>query len=65
MKEIPKEEIITILKEMRNACAACFRVVHDGKLSLQLEKELNKSKIQYGFGLRCQKLIDRLDRINK
>ncbi len=59
MKEM--EEIITTLKEIREGCAACFRVIADGGLDRQLEIELRRSGIKFGFGTRCQDLISKLE----
>ncbi len=53
-------EIIACLKEMREACAACFRVIYSGHLSHDLGKELTVLKIKDGFGIRCQELIRKL-----
>ncbi len=54
-------EIIACLKEMREACATCFRVIYNGHLEHELRKELNLSKIKDGFGIRCQKLIKKME----
>lgn len=52
---------IESLKEMRNACAACFRVIARHGLGEELEIELTISYVEKGFGVRFQKLIDELD----
>jgi len=56
-----KEEIIRSLKEMREVCAVCFRIIGqtDKEVDL-LEDELNRIGIKHGFGLRCQELIKKL-----
>ncbi len=56
-----KDEIIPVLKEMREASAACFRVIYAGNLVGHLEMELKKTKVQNGFGTRCQELIGKLE----
>lgn len=52
---------IKLLKEMRDACAACFRVIARHGLAKELEIELTISYVEKGFGVRFQKLIDELD----
>ena len=54
-------EIIEILKEMREACAACFRVIARYDLSAELGHELGETIVKDGFGVRCQKLIKKLE----
>ena len=57
-----KQEIIDCLKEMREVCAACFRVIDNASMGVVLlEYELNKLGIKGGFGLRCQNLIKKLE----
>ena len=52
---------IKCLKEMRNACATCFRVIARHELAEELEEELVTSNIKEGFGFRFQQLIKKLD----
>ena len=59
------EEIIKTLTEMREVCAACFRVIYfqedRGYLIAQMEAELKNLGIINGFGKRCQDLIEKLE----
>jgi hypothetical protein len=58
-----KKEILLVLKEMRDACAACFRVIGmDHKSVRLLNVALKEAKIKEGFGMRCQELIKKLER---
>lgn len=57
-----KKEIISCLKEMREACAACFRVIGRHELTGVLETEFHKTIVQNGFGVKCQKLIEKLEK---
>jgi len=52
---------IKCLKEMRNACAACFRVIARHELAEELEEELVLSNIKEGFGFRFQELIKKFE----
>jgi hypothetical protein len=57
-----KKEILLVLKEMRDACAACFRVIAiDDKSVRLLSVALKEAKIKEGFGGRCQDLIKKLE----
>ena len=58
-----KKEIIGVLKEMWAANAACFRViVFQNGLVDELEVEYKRIGVKDGFGLRCQNLIDKLEK---
>jgi hypothetical protein len=64
MEELP--EIIHTLKEMREVCAACFRVIYfaDGGVDYLIngmEVEFKRLGIDNGFGKRCQDLIEKLE----
>lgn len=62
-----KQEIIDCLKEMREANAACFRVIANRIKSVnELEQELAQVRAETGyckdgFGARCQDLIKKLE----
>ncbi len=58
MKHLDQVDIDCLI-EMRNACAACFRVIADNDLDFSLAFQLRKSGIKDGFGVRFQELIDR------
>ena len=58
-----KAEIIACLKEMREACAACFRVIYLRGLTEALEAEMLSTAVKDGFGVRCQDLIKKLEAI--
>ena len=45
------------LKEMREACAACFRVIARHELAEELEIELTLANVEKGFGVRFQDMI--------
>lgn len=49
------------LKEMRNACAACFRVIARHELAEELETELILANVKEGFGLRFQNAIKAIE----
>jgi len=55
---ITREQLIAGLKEMREACAACFRVIirYPGAAQ-QLDEELAKAGVPPGFGVAVQTLI--------
>lgn len=55
-------EIIEVLKEMREACAVCFRVIDRYDLSAELGMELGETIVEDGFGKRCQEMINRLQK---
>jgi hypothetical protein len=59
------KEVLPILKEMRDACAACFRVIASNNLVKEFEEELVRKKIKPGFGVRCQDLIKKLEKGGK
>jgi uncharacterized protein YqfB (UPF0267 family) len=60
MEELP--EIIKTLKEMREACAACFRVISNNEsMVLLLDAHLKEIGVEDGFGVRCQDLIEKLE----
>ena len=48
-------------KEMREACAACFRIIAWRGSSKKLESVLRESGVRSGFGVRCQKVIAKLE----
>jgi hypothetical protein len=54
-------ETIGCLKEMREACAACLRVLYIEGLVDEIENEWKKIGIKRGFGKRCQELIAKLE----
>lgn len=56
-----KKLIIATLKEMREACGACFRVITRHELAEDLENELLLMDVKNGFGVRCQNLIKELE----
>ena len=60
-----KKEVLLVLKEMRNACAVCFRVIASNNLVKEFEEELVRTKIKPGFGVRCQNLIKKLEKGDK
>ena len=62
MNKVKSAEIIEVLKEMREACAACFRVIDRYDLSAELGHELGETIVGDGFGVRCQEMIKRLDK---
>lgn len=41
-----------LLREARDACAACFRVIAEAGLSERLEAELQAAGVENGFGAR-------------
>ena len=49
------------LKEMREACAACFRVIARHELAEELETELTTSNVKKGFGVRFQDMIKEIE----
>jgi hypothetical protein len=51
---------IECMQEMRNACAACFRVIAKHELAEELEKELLDADVKKGFGVRFQDLIEKI-----
>jgi hypothetical protein len=55
---------VALDKEMRDACAACFRVIASNNLTEELEEELVRTEIEPGFGVRCQNLIKKLEKKN-
>jgi hypothetical protein len=62
MSTIDIERTIAVLRELREASAACFRVIYRNKLpTLELEIELREAHVQNGFGVRAQKEIARLE----
>ncbi len=51
-------EFIASLKEMREVCAACFRVLSQfPETSLHFEAEMENLQLPDGFGVRAQELI--------
>ena len=57
-KVIP--ETIQSLMEMREVCAACFRVIAKRpETGNELEAELKRIGMKAGFGVRCQDIIAR------
>jgi hypothetical protein len=56
---------IDIMIEIRNACAACFRVIARYKLAEELERELIEANVKKGFGVRFQKLIKKQEKNGK
>lgn len=53
---------IDVLIEMRNACAACFRVIAKNELVKELEIELIGANVKKGFGIRFQKFIKKWEK---
>ncbi len=58
MKHLDQTDVDCMI-EMRNACAACFRVLARNELAPQVELELEHSGVKKEFGMRFQELIDR------
>ena len=54
-------ESLNCLKEIRDACAACFRIIGKYELARELEDELLEAGIKKGFGVRFQELIKKLE----
>ena len=57
-------EVIKCLKEMREAFAAMFRAVYETSAWETLdafELEMERLRIEPGFGVRCQELINKLE----
>ena len=52
-----RDELLAALKEMREACAAAFRVIQHGNLSGAFIKEAEAAGVTNGFGVRAQDAI--------
>ena len=52
-------ELLAACKELRDACAACFRVIarHDMDLFKEFDSEWRLSGITHGFGVRADRAI--------
>lgn len=59
-----RDELLTSLKEMKEAAAACFRVILDGGLMNDLALELRKAGVDNGFGLRANTAIAKAEATN-
>ena len=56
-------ELLASCKELREACAACFRVIaRVPNLSEKLEVELRVAGVEKGFGKRAGDLISKVER---
>lgn len=62
--ELNGNEILSVLREMRESMAACFRIMGecgDETLPIKLQSELHALGIAPGFAVRCQDLISKLE----
>jgi hypothetical protein len=58
-----KASMIESLKEMREACAACFRVIAKRSETIdEAEAEFSRIGLKEGFGGRCQDVIAEAER---
>lgn len=57
-------QILSVLREMREVTAACFRLIGespDEGLPIRLTMELQALEVPPGFGERCQELISEME----